>query len=259
MSGSSPLNNRLRNWERRPASSSWLNGHRVIRSIRPVKVSATPRLALSCEEPVSRNRPGRWSRSTLALIASSRSGTRWTSSIASSPGRPATKPAGSASAAVRVAMSSSETYRAFGVPAMMSSTKVDLPACLGPTTPTTLVSVRASCAEARTNRGISLIVPLSFTGLMVPRSGRSAPSEWAIRDLSVGDPRCRRGRSAPCGQINAQFSGLASHVAGMTKTCPTVIVFGFERWLAWAILGHKSALPRTSLAIPESVSPGLTV
>ncbi len=179
------------------ASSLWLSGHSSKRSIRPASVSDTPRLALSCEEPVTRNRPGRSSVSTAAFSAISNSGTRCTSSMARSPGRPIRKPRGSAAAATRASRSSRETYTPFGESPTMRCTSVDLPACRGPTTPTTRVSASASMIrgwrDRRTSKAEPSIRNESATASIMADShgsdGGSAGFGWRIRGIRMADPR----------------------------------------------------------------------
>ena len=64
-------------------------------SIRPASDSLTVGTRRMLADPVSRKRPYRRFRSTEILIARSRSGARWTSSIVTNSGRPATNPSGS--------------------------------------------------------------------------------------------------------------------------------------------------------------------
>ena len=80
----------------RPASSASESGQSVRTSIRPASASATSGMKSGFAEPVRRNRPGRRSRSTAALIGKKTSGARCTSSMMlTRPGR-STKPEGSA-------------------------------------------------------------------------------------------------------------------------------------------------------------------
>lgn len=88
------------------SSSACVKGQSVRASIRPARESASRGAPSRRVDPVSRNRPGARARSTSALIASSSSGTRWASSIPTSPRRPLTKPTGSTRAASRTAPSS---------------------------------------------------------------------------------------------------------------------------------------------------------
>ena len=74
--------------------------------MRPVSASLTLRAVRTLAEPVSRKRPGVRSLSTASLMASSRSGARWTSSMNAGPLKPAMNPSGSARAASRVARTS---------------------------------------------------------------------------------------------------------------------------------------------------------
>lgn len=138
-------------------------------SMRPARDSFTLGRARMWAETVRRNLPCRRSSSTDCLMASRRSGARWTSSItARSIAR--MKPTGSASApfskvassSVRYAQSGSATFRA----------RVVLLDCLGPLIETTGVSARASrmrdsaerwysdassSHEARTDRTIGIL------------------------------------------------------------------------------------------------------
>ncbi len=95
-------------------------------------------------EPVSRNRPGRRSRSTLRLIKRNRSGTRCTSSRMLRSGRPSTNPSGSDCAAASTTASSKLTYSAGCPAAVRLRTRVVLPDWRGPWINTTGVSLRAA-------------------------------------------------------------------------------------------------------------------
>ena len=97
-------------------------------SARPSKASGKSLKPRRRAEPVSRNLPGRGSRSTSRLMASSNSWTRWISSIISKPSC-RTKALGSASAAARTAWSSRYSSRAPPDLATISSARVLLPTC----------------------------------------------------------------------------------------------------------------------------------
>jgi hypothetical protein len=131
------------------------NGANVTRSMRPAKDSEAPGRAEMAAEPVIRiRRAVRW-RSTAALMAVSRSGTRCTSSITTRAGSPARNPSGSAAAAARVAPSSS-VRKASSVPSSTSIlASVDLPTCRAPSRETTGVSAIARRIAAVACRGIT--------------------------------------------------------------------------------------------------------
>ena len=111
------------------------------------------REVIQSAEPVSRNRPGRGSASTVVLIARTSSGARWISSM-TALSRPRTKPTGSADAASRTVASSSVT-NGTSSPAIHCASVV-LPDCRGPDSSTTLVSARASRTRFSTWRGYML-------------------------------------------------------------------------------------------------------
>ena len=129
----------------RPSISPCDSGQSSMVSIRPGSASGTLRRPNSRADPVSRNRPGRGSRSTTSLIASSNSGTRWTSSMTSLRSS-RTKVVGSSSAARRIDVRSRLRHSPSGPPAWI--TRVLLPLCRAPLTSTTLVSASASCTRA---------------------------------------------------------------------------------------------------------------
>ncbi len=118
-------------------------------AIRPARESAIAGMVARLAEPVNRNRPGSGSSSTLALIASIRSGALCTSSITARL-IPRMNPVGSVFAAFKVPASSSvmndrslsETMRA----------SVVLPDCRGPEIKTTRVSARAASMRGNTFR-----------------------------------------------------------------------------------------------------------
>lgn len=86
--------------------SDWAKGSSEIVAIRPASESAIAGTVAMLAEPVSKNLPGSSFRSTLSLIASISSGTRWTSSIMARSS-PLTNPTGSARAAPNAPASSS--------------------------------------------------------------------------------------------------------------------------------------------------------
>jgi hypothetical protein len=150
-------------------------------SVRPGNASGKSLSSSSRAEPVSRNLPGRGSRSTSRLIASSSSGTRWISSIISKPSC-RTKALGSASAAARTAWSSKYSSRAPGERATMSSARVLFPTCLAPFTTTTRVSASASAAirsACRKKRSILASIERHYRS-SPQRMGRLPLLPWAI-------------------------------------------------------------------------------
>ena len=95
-------------------------------------------------DPVSKKRPRVRSSATLCLMASSSSGTRWTSSTVTGPLIEETKATGSFFAADNVARSSKGRYCFNYGPACRASTKVVFPDCLGPRRNTTGAYASAS-------------------------------------------------------------------------------------------------------------------
>ena len=92
-----------------PSISARDNGHSSMISIRPASDSVMPGVANNRVEPVSTKRPGRRSRSTVALIERINAGTNCTSSMINVFARRSTNPSGSSIAARRCAASSSVT------------------------------------------------------------------------------------------------------------------------------------------------------
>lgn len=125
-----------------PSISPCENGHNSMVSMRQGRVSGRSRGPRSRDDPVSRKRPGRGSASTLALIASNRSGTRWISSMTVNPSKD-TKPTGSSNADCRCGGRSRSRHSASRSPAT-ARTSVLLPTCRAPLISTTRVSARAA-------------------------------------------------------------------------------------------------------------------
>ncbi len=136
-----------------PRISAWLRGRSRTTSIRPASESATFGIVIRLADPVRRNLPAVLSSSTVFLMASSRSGARWISSI-TARSKPRTKPTGSSIADRRTVASSN--VRKGVLSEAMSVARVVLPDCRGPEMRTTRVSDSASSILVFANLGYKL-------------------------------------------------------------------------------------------------------
>ncbi len=143
---------RERNSEGRPASSSWPSGSKRRIAIRPASESESCGRSSRFDDPVSRNRPGRRSRSIDALRLVNRYGTRCTSSRIDFGGRLATNAVGSDSADRRVS-SSSKVKLVYPRRRPTRFASVVFPDCRGPCRSTTGLSARAACTSGNIERG----------------------------------------------------------------------------------------------------------
>jgi hypothetical protein len=153
-----------------PSISLCDSGQSDVMSTRPASDSDSRGIARTFAEPVSRNRPGLRSRSTLALIARNNSGARCTSSIATGPSSPAMNPSGSPVAAACAAPPSSVMYRRSPF-SKRSRTSVVFPTCLAPCNSTTGLSASAARSRRITRRSYMPLIIVHATVENQPPNG----------------------------------------------------------------------------------------